>query len=77
MSKRYSNENSINSPAKRFKAASSKDKNSHQNVAPINQQSNVNDIWGDDFGVEEIEEMDFIASQATQEVSFFISLDIH
>lgn len=70
MSKRFSNESNAESPAKRFKGASSKDRKSLNNAVPINQQNNY--VWGDDFGEEEIEEMDYIASQATQEVLNFM-----
>lgn len=34
------------------------------------------DIWGDDFAEEDIEEMDFVASQACLQVSFIFTLHV-
>ena len=78
MSKRFSKGRS-ESPAKRFKLDVTKEsvqprkKKSQQNT--VNNVEVNDDLWGDDFGEEEIEEMDFIASQATQEVFFILCSD--
>ncbi|KAJ8687975.1 hypothetical protein QAD02_023770 [Eretmocerus hayati] len=76
MSKRFSK--GRNSPAKRQKLDISRDESSHRGSNPlqnvINNHHNGNDdLWGDDFGDEELEEMDFIASQATQEEAVFVA----
>lgn len=63
MSKRNLKGNNVSSPAKRQRVDG-------KNEASVPQSDlfQNDDIWGDDFGEAEIEEMDIIASQATQEV---------
>jgi hypothetical protein len=77
MSKRYG-KNNVSSLAKKVKLDLTRQPNVYKSKkSPKYDTKNVNkneinDLWGDDFGEEEIEEMDFIASQATQEVFFSI-----
>lgn len=73
MSKRNLKDNNVSSPAKRqrlnVRNEAQREQNPLQNILQSNNVlQNNEDIWGDDFGEAEIEEMDFIASQATQEV---------
>ncbi|XP_011498990.1 PREDICTED: uncharacterized protein LOC105363094 [Ceratosolen solmsi marchali] len=76
MSKRYG-KSKVSSPAKKVKLDVTRqpnvriDKKSSHSARHV-EKGKINDLWGDDFGEEEIEEMDFIASQATQEEVIFI-----
>lgn len=79
MSKRFSGGDN-DSPAKRIRLDITREQSSSQKTSNTTKKSNVqqnvqsnglDDLWGDDFGEDEIEEMDFIASQATQEVKCY------
>ncbi|XP_058802364.1 uncharacterized protein LOC131670639 [Phymastichus coffea] len=78
MSKRFSRGKN-DSPAKKIKlditreqSNLQKDQKLQQNVTSNNTPNDLEDLWGDDFGEHEIEEMDIIASQATQEEKVFV-----
>ncbi|XP_016836577.1 uncharacterized protein LOC100679381 isoform X2 [Nasonia vitripennis] len=76
MSKRNLKDNNVSSPAKRQRvdgrneARAAREQNPIQNV-PQSDLFQNDDIWGDDFGEAEIEKMDIVASQATEEEAVF------
>lgn len=75
MFKRVENnrENEYSVPAKRPKYDMKKGTSSEvsaNNTEFTNKKGKSDDIWGDDFAEEDIEEMDFVATQASLQVLF-------